>query len=128
LVPLPGFSPPSGLCNSEVVRRGSVYVDKGKTVLSTETNGCIEGDMERSNSVGDGTSPCLDLEVFTGVEPIPLNSCPPLEYEKSTGINSSTWVLQKVKEIRQHVGISYEGFEAEFMALLTAIEASHYKE
>lgn len=62
-----------------------------------------------------------------GGGPIPLNSCPPLEYEKSRGINSSTWVLQKVKEIRQHVGISCEGFEAEFMVILTAIEASHYK-
>lgn len=68
-VPLPGFSPPSGPCNSEVVRRGGVYIDKGKTVLSSEKNGCIKGDMERSNSVGDGNSPCLDLEVCTGVGP-----------------------------------------------------------
>jgi hypothetical protein len=47
-------------------------------VLSTETNGCFEGDLVRGNFFGDGTSPCLDLEVFTGVgELISLNSCPP---------------------------------------------------
>lgn len=65
--------------------------------------------------------------VHGGGEPITLNSCPPLEYEKSTRINSSNWVLEKVKEIRHLVGISCEGFEGEFMALFTAIEAGHYK-
>jgi hypothetical protein len=35
----------------------------------------------------------------------------------------SDWVLQCAKEIRCVVGVSCEGFEEQFMAILTAIEA-----
>lgn len=38
---------------------------------------------------------------------------------------SSTWVLQKVNEIRHHVGLSCAGFKEELITLLTAIEASY---
>jgi hypothetical protein len=38
---------------------------------------------------------------------------------------ASSWVLQKVMDIRHIVGLSCEGFEGELMALLTTIETSH---
>lgn len=63
--------------------------------------------------------------MFFGEEPIPLNSCPPFSNEKYVGAKSSAWVLQKVKEICHHVGLSCEGFEEVLMALLTTIEVNH---
>lgn len=35
------------------------------------------------------------------------------------------WVLRKVDEIRSLMEIYYEGYEEQFRALLTSIEASH---
>lgn len=75
-VPLTNFSPSSVPCISEEVRRGNVCIDKGKNVLSPAVNGCVMGDMERSNSFGDGTLPCLDLEVFMGWIPSHLALAP----------------------------------------------------
>jgi hypothetical protein len=63
-----------------------------------------------------------ELALFTRDEPLvcePLSCCSPL---------ASSWVLQKVKVIRHVVGLSCEGFEGQFMVLLTAIEASHNQE
>lgn len=37
--------------------------------------------------------------------------------------NSSNWVIQKGIEIQHYKRLSREGFEAQLMALLTAIEA-----
>lgn len=37
----------------------------------------------------------------------------------------SNWVLHKVKEIQHCVGLECEGFEEQFMALLTDIEDGH---
>lgn len=44
-----------------------------------------------------------------------------------TGLATSDWVLQKVKDFRHYVWLSCEGFEEELMALFTAIEASRYQ-
>lgn len=60
----------------------------GKVVVSPGTNGCVVDVMERSSSFGDGSSPCLDLKGFLGVEPILLSSCSSLEYETSAGVKS----------------------------------------
>lgn len=59
-----------------------------------------------------------ELEDF-GDEPSPLCSLPPTPL--SAGLHSD-WVLQKVDEIRNPVGISCEGFENQFKALLIAIK------
>lgn len=37
----------------------------------------------------------------------------------------SNWVLLKVKEIQKFVGMSCEGYEEQFFALLTAVRSSH---
>jgi hypothetical protein len=55
--------------------------------------------------------------LYTRHEPLvfePLSCCSPM---------ASSWVLYKVKDIRHVIGFSCEGFEAQFMALLTAIKA-----
>jgi hypothetical protein len=62
------------------------------------------------------------LALFTKDEPLvcePLSCCSPLAY---------SWVLQKVKVIWHVVGLSCEGFEGQFLAFFTAIEASHNQE
>ena len=41
---------------------------------------------------------------------------------------ASSWVLQKVKDIRHFIGLSCNGFEGQFMALFTAIKTSHNQE
>jgi hypothetical protein len=41
------------------------------------------------------------------------------------GLEYSDWVLQRVMEIYRVVGLSCEGYEEQFMALLTAIELGH---
>lgn len=51
--------------------------------------------------------------------PIPLNCRLPSQ----SGV--SNWVLHKVKEIQYCVGMECEGFEEQFMALLTTIEVGH---
>lgn len=58
-------------------------------------------------------------------DPIPPSSCPLFANETNAGAKSSTWVLQKVMEIRHLLGLSGEGFKEEFIALLTSIEVSH---
>ena len=51
-----------------------------------------------------------------------LISLPPIS---NIADSSSNWVLDKVNEIQQCVQITCEGFEDQFIALLTAIEAGH---
>ncbi|KAG6711271.1 hypothetical protein I3842_05G044200 [Carya illinoinensis] len=51
--------------------------------------------------------------------PIPLNCLFP---DQS---NASDWVFNTVKDIQEIVGLKCEGYEEQFMALLTAIEAGH---
>jgi len=57
----------------------------------------------------------------------PLNCCTPGVFVNSECSRSvaSSWVLQKMEDIHHCVGLSSDGFEGEFMALLTAIETSH---
>lgn len=49
-----------------------------------------------------------------GAKPTPLNSFHP---------RVSDWIIKKAIEIKHYVGITYEGFEEEFLVLLIAIEA-----
>jgi hypothetical protein len=60
----------------------------------------------------------------------PLSCCPPSVFAKPecSGPTTSSWVLQKVKDICHFVGLSCEEFEGELMALVTTIEASHNQE
>jgi hypothetical protein len=65
------------------------------------------------------------LEEFSKEEPIPLKSCLQSVNKKRARAKSLSWVLQTVKEVCHIVGISFAGFEEEFMALFMAIDASH---
>lgn len=47
-------------------------------------------------------------------EPTPLNSFHPRMLD---------WVIQKALEIKHYAGVTWEGFEDEFLVLLTAVEA-----
>ncbi|KAF5469377.1 hypothetical protein F2P56_013457 [Juglans regia] len=58
-----------------------------------------------------------DFQNFQSSNPIPLNYCFPDQ--------ASDWVLHKVKEIQHFVGINCEGYEVQFIALLTAMEAGY---
>jgi hypothetical protein len=60
----------------------------------------------------------------------PLNCCSPILFTqpKCSEPMASSWVLQKLKDIRHFIGLSCDGFEGQFMALFTAIKASHDQE
>jgi hypothetical protein len=74
--------------------------------------------------------PCLELELYSWEEPIlcmPLN-CRVLGANANFDCKRTTisgWVLQKVKDFRNYVGLSCERFEEYLTALLAANEASH---
>ena len=83
--------------------------------------------LERVNGVvGESMSlalvPCVEEFLESGVQldtvsrdnVAPLVSLPPIV----------DWILSKVNEIQQFVGISYGGCENQFKELITAIEAS----
>lgn len=67
--------------------------------------------MERALVVLEPTRGRFSVE---GEEPTPLNSF---------HLKVSDWVIRKAIEINYCVGMTCEGFEDEFLALLTAIEA-----
>lgn len=54
-------------------------------------------------------------------EPICLN------YMLLVQSSISNWVFHMVKDIQKCVGMECEGFEEQFMALLTTIEAGHHQ-
>jgi hypothetical protein len=69
-------------------------------------------------------SPCMDMELFYGEEPILLSFYPWVVNQKCAGLEeSSAWVLQKVKE----TCLSCEGFKEELKVLLTAIEVRRFQ-
>lgn len=51
-------------------------------------------------------------------EPIPRKSLPLCQ-------PTTNWVIHKVQEIQRYVGIECEGFEEQFIALLTAIKVGN---
>lgn len=65
----------------------------------------------------------LELDAYSGEKPIPFRSLFSREYGVIDVCNSSNWVIQKAIEIQHYKWLSCEGFEAQLMALLTAIEA-----
>jgi hypothetical protein len=72
---------------------------------------------------------CRGVDLFNGEEAslcTPLSSYPPVVLGNScySSLEYSDWVLQRMKEIHRVVGVSCVGFEEQFMALLTFIEAS----
>lgn len=64
---------------------GSASVDKGKGIVSAEMNGCYVSGGDRSDSLVNVIPSCLDMEVFSEEEPIPLNSYPMFANKKSAG-------------------------------------------
>ncbi|KAG2672218.1 hypothetical protein I3760_13G030000 [Carya illinoinensis] len=54
-------------------------------------------------------------------DPVPLSCLAPTEFEVSD------WVFRKIKEIQQVVGMECVGYEEQFLALFTSIEASHFQ-
>lgn len=55
-------------------------------------------------------------------DPVPLCSFNPgMDWSN----NSSDWVLRKVEELSSFLRISYAGYEEQFRALITTIEAGH---
>lgn len=97
-------------------------VDKG--IVSSEVDSCDVGSVEGFSPHDKVISPCMDMELYHGEEPIILSFCPLVVNEKCAGSEeSSTWVLQKVKE----TCLSCEGFEEELMPLLTDIEARRFQ-
>jgi hypothetical protein len=86
----------------------SASVDKG--IVSAMMDGCDVGGVVRCESLVNVTPPCLDVEVFSEEEPIPLSYCPPFTKKKSSVTKSSAWVLQTVKEIRHVLRLFVQGF------------------
>lgn len=93
--------------------------DKG--IVSSEVDGCDVGSVEGFNPHDKVISPCMDMELYFGEDPILLSFCPLAAVnEKCAGSEeSSAWVLLKVKE----TCLLCEGFEEE----LTAIEARRFQ-
>jgi hypothetical protein len=89
--------------------------------------GSVDGS---SQAIGSGNEiPALSESVlYSGEEPRdiePLNVHPLVVEESVLHVsNSSDLVVQEVMSFCHVVGMSYEGFEDELLALLTAIEAS----
>ncbi|KAG6652954.1 hypothetical protein CIPAW_05G041700 [Carya illinoinensis] len=126
--------------NSELVVKSVDHVNRAEGAEVIGENGIgIEGsdsDVEEVPSTflnnsgllmvvgrGDDSVSCESGELVESGEdlsPVPLSSFNP---ELEWPCNSSDWVLRKVEEIRDCVGISCEGFEEQFRALLIAIEA-----
>lgn len=112
-------------------------MDKGKGIVSLKVGGCDVGCVDGFNTCVSVSPPCMALELFPGgvfaIELLPLAQPPPPPPPDSK--RDISWcsvkifglVLKKVKEIRHQVGLSCEGFEEVLMALLTAIEASHFQ-
>jgi hypothetical protein len=82
-------------------------------------DGCDVGGVDRSGSLVNVISPCLDLKVFSREEPIPLNSYPSFA-AKCKGKVLSLGIAES-----EGNPSSCEDFEEGLMALLTAIEVSH---
>jgi hypothetical protein len=77
-------------------------------------------------------TPSLDVDLYTREDALfctSLSSCPHAMVEKTgcLGLEYSDFVLHRVKEIHLVVGISCEGFEEQFMALLIAIAVSRFQ-
>jgi hypothetical protein len=95
----------------------------------------VEG-VEEELTVSNVVSVGLELIPMQVSEPIvaePLSLiCPLIEDNHSTIVDTtrigfyqnspSAWVMVQMKEFREMVGASYEGYEAEVMALLQKIE------
>jgi hypothetical protein len=93
-------------------------MDKGKDIVSSKVVGCDVCCVEGFSS-WVAVSLVWKWNCTLWEEPLPLSSCPPVANKKffGAGSKSSTWVLQKVKEICHHVGYR----------VLNAIEASHFQ-
>jgi hypothetical protein len=57
----------------------------------------------------------------------PLNCCSPSMFTRSECSEpmASSWVLQKVNDIRHFIGLSCDGFVGQYLAPFTTIKASH---
>jgi hypothetical protein len=112
--------------------KGSVCVFKGDGLELSVTTG-FEVVCEEGRRIHESVSSCcLDVDFFRE-EPIfymLLSSCCPGadEIPDCSGLETSNWVLQKVKDFRHIMGSSCEGFEEELKALPTTIETSRYHE
>lgn len=103
-----------------VMGEREILVESAKVPVVFESeNGKEKGEVEGEGTLmlfGSNKNP-TEGEELIGDDLMPICTIPPL---------SSNWVMQKVEEIHKCVGISCEGYEDQFKALLTANEAGHY--
>lgn len=80
----------------------------------------------KSDSVS-GSELALFSPASTGEEGAILTPLCTLPPSSTYGSCSSNWAFKKVEEIQDVIGISFEGYEEQFKALLIALETSHSK-
>jgi len=111
------------------LRELSVIDDKGKGTALFALVGIELDSAEGNSQLVSDPMPCLDVDLYSRKEAMLYthpSTCPPTVFRKNicSGWEHSNWVLQRAKEIHHVLGISCEGYEEQFMAILTAIEAS----
>lgn len=120
-----------GMGGCESVNNSSLLdIDLGMSIKETLTGAQVEKGGADSFSL-DGYDACgLDKSGVAGSELVLLPRDEPLVCEPLSccSPSASSWVLQMVKVIQHVIGLSCVGFEGQFMALLTTIEASHNEE
>lgn len=120
-----------GMGGCESVNDSSLLdIDLGMSIKETLTGAQVEKGGADSFSL-DGYDACgLDKSGVAGSELVLLPRDEPLVCEPLSccSPSASSWVLQMVKVIQHVIGLSCVGFEGQFMALLTTIEASHNEE
>ncbi|KAG6700305.1 hypothetical protein I3842_08G105600 [Carya illinoinensis] len=108
--------------NMELVEDSSVSFHQSNLAENTDISVVPESqEINKMNSVVEWEG-CnsLDDEIENGDRtPFPLNCELPGDFD------TSTWVFNKVKDIQHVVGLKCVGYEEQFLALLTAIEAGH---
>jgi hypothetical protein len=85
------------------------------------------GQGEDAGLVSAANSPCLEVEVFSEVEPMPLASCPAVKARGSRAARKRTraGILRLVKNFGHFVGLSCDGYEGKLAALFEDILASN---
>ncbi|KAF5475511.1 hypothetical protein F2P56_007311 [Juglans regia] len=108
--------------SSKLKENGVIPLVKGLDVIPLErTNGVAEEvqDLNMDLVLVPCVKECLELgmqlDTVSGDIVAPLVSLPPI----------ADWILPKVNEIQQFVGISHGGCEDQFKELIIAIETSH---
>lgn len=107
--------------NEDVFRRDSEMGDSASEDLFLSDEENSQRLIQVSNNSMDEVG-LEELQEFQIQNPFPLSCLFP---DQS---NASDWVFKTVKDIQEIVGLKCEGYEEQFMALLTAIEAGHQQQ